>query len=103
MKIQEKKVKIVIDQEIAELIPGYLEHRKQDILEIKKLLEQEDYAKIKNMGHSLRGSAGLYGFDEIIRIATGIEHFAEGNDASNIYQQLEKLRAYLDSLEIVYE
>ena len=55
-----KKEKIIahVDPDLRDLIPGYLKNRQKDITTIKKALKAADFAKIRVLGHSMKGSGG---------------------------------------------
>lgn len=97
-----EKFKVTIDKDLIDIIPEYIEHRKQDCITLKNLLEQKNFSEIKKIGHKMAGSGGGYGFDEISRIGKEIENKAE-NSPNEILQLIEKLENYLDNLEISYE
>jgi len=102
---QDKDSKIIIhaDIDLEDLIPGFLENRRKDIIEIERLLASDDYETIQRLGHSMKGSGGGYGFDEITNIGMHIEQAAKEKNAAWIHIQLEALSRYLDCVEVVYD
>ena len=69
---EDKNGKIIIhaDIDLEDLIPGFLENRRKDIVEIGSLLASDDYETIQRLGHSMKGAGGGYGFDEITYIGS---------------------------------
>ena len=57
-----------MDEDLGDLIPGYLENRKKDVVEILNCLNRRDYETIRSLGHKMKGSGGGYGFDTITEI-----------------------------------
>lgn len=98
-----KKIIIRIDPELADLIPGYLNNRRNDINMIQSSLENNDFPTIERLGHSMKGSGGGYGFDGISDIGGAIEMAAKDGNSEVIKNELVKLFSYLDNVEISYE
>ena len=97
-----KNKKIEIDKDLKPIIPKFLENRKNDIKEIKSYLKEENYKEIEIIGHSMKGSGGGYGFEEITKIGELIEKAAKAEDKEKIIKKIEKLNTYLKEIEIVY-
>ena len=57
-----KKIIAHVDPDLRELIPGYLQNRRNDIKAISTALKDADLIKIRTLGHSMKGSGGGYGF-----------------------------------------
>jgi|AntAceMinimDraft_14_1070370.scaffolds.fasta_scaffold106565_2 HPt (histidine-containing phosphotransfer) domain-containing protein len=102
---EEKHGKMVIhaDIDLEDLIPGFLENRRKDIVEIENLLASDDYETIQRLGHSMKGAGGGYGFDEITNIGMHIEQASKEKNAGEIRIQMETLSRYLDCIEVVYD
>lgn len=97
------KFKVSIDEDIRDLVPGYLENREKDLQSIKEWLASENFDQIKSLGHTMKGSGSGYGFDTITEIGKNIESAASAKNVSAIQGELDRLRNYLDNLEITYE
>jgi len=100
---EDKKIVVHADIDLEDLIPGFLENRRKDILEIESLLASGDYETIQRLGHSMKGAGGGYGFDKITDIGTHIEQAAKEKNAADISIQMENLSKYLDCVEVVYD
>ena len=98
-----KKIIVHIDPDLKELIPEYLENRHQDVRSITQLLLDEDFEKIRLLGHSMKGSGGGYGFDRITEIGKSIEDAAIDKKPETIKNSIEGLTSYLNRVEISYE
>lgn len=99
----EEKIVVIVDEDLQDLIPGYLENRLKDISKIRESLAQGDYEAIRSIGHKMKGSGGGYGFDEITNIGRTIEEAANKNFGEEIERQTEALKTYMERLEVVYE
>lgn len=100
---QEEKIVVFVDEDLQDLIPGYLENRLKDIAAIQASLAQGDYEAIRSIGHKMKGSGGGYGFDEITNIGRAMEEAANKNFGEEIERQTEALKTYLERLEVVYQ
>lgn len=98
-----ESIVVIIDAELADLIPGYLENRKQDIPIILAALGKGDYDTIRILGHGMKGSGGGYGFHAITDFGRAIEAAAKEGSAEEIRRGVETLGDYLGRIEVVYE
>lgn len=103
-QIPEKgKFAVVVDDELRDLIPGYFENRRQDIVLILSALEQGDFELIRTIGHKMKGSGGGYGFDRITEIGRNIEAAAKDSKRQEILDQTNDLQDYLDCVKVVFQ
>ncbi len=99
----QEKIKVSVDPEIMDLIPGFLSNREKDIRSMLEALENGDYETIRTLGHSMKGSGGGYGFDVIGDIGLSIEQEAIDRNIDGIRRDIKELAAYLDRIEVVCE
>ncbi|KWT76801.1 Hpt domain-containing protein [Candidatus Magnetominusculus xianensis] len=99
----EDTIIITIDSELAELIPGYLANRRDDIRKMILAIDSGDFDTIRVIGHQLKGSGGGYGFDFITEVGMVIEKDAMEKNYEEIKRHITALSDYLDRLETVYE
>ncbi|HXG31311.1 MAG TPA: Hpt domain-containing protein [Thermodesulfobacteriota bacterium] len=97
----EKGVVVYVDSELEDLIPIFLENRHKDVEEIRRLLKEGNLGEIRRLGHSMKGSGGGYGFDEISEIGRNIEEAAKSGDAERIERLNNQLAEYLSVVEVV--
>lgn len=97
------KIRIYVDPVLQELIPGYLENRGKDLLVYRQALEEDDFDSICVLGHSMKGSGGGYGFNELSNIGRAIENAAKNRDKESIHQSIIDLADFLKNLEVVYD
>ena len=98
-----EKIVVHIEEELEDLIPGFLADKREDVQSISQALETGDIEKIMMIGHSMKGSGGGYGFDRISEIGKSIEDAAKENKLEMIKQSNEDLSDYLDRVEVVYK
>lgn len=97
------EVVVYVDEDLEELIPGFMENRKQDIVLINEQLENGNLSEIQRLGHSMKGSGGGYGFHEISTIGKEIEEAAKNGNRSQISKMVTYLSEYLTQVKIVYQ
>ncbi len=90
-----------VNRLIADLVPGYLAGRREEVVEIHRLLEARDLAALQVIGHQLKGSGEAYGFREITLLGAQIEGAAAAEDVSTIRLAAERLDRYLRSVSVV--
>lgn len=103
MQKDNEKIIIHADPEIANLIPGYIENRRKDILKMREAHDKGDYEAIDYLGHSMRGSGEGYGFKEISIIGFALEQAAGVSDSEAILRNINKLEDYINRVEVIYE
>jgi len=96
-------IRIVVDADLEPLIPGYLANRRKDVEAIRQSVANGDYEPVRVAGHSMKGSGGGYGFDEISRLGAALEEAAKRSDGEAVREAVERLTAYLDRIEVTYD
>ncbi|MGB5217753.1 MAG: Hpt domain-containing protein [Smithella sp.] len=97
------KIFVHVDNDLAELIPGYLANREKDIAAIHNAIEKKDLETIRILGHSMKGSGGGYGFETITEIGMLMEKASKKGRDEDISLQVKRLEDYLRQVEIVYD
>ncbi len=97
------KIRIRVDADLQDLVPGYLENRESDLLIYQQALEKGDFDSIAVLGHSMKGSGGGYGFNDLSQIGRAIEKAAKSKDKESVRKSIIDMTAYLKKLEIVYD
>ncbi len=98
----EERIAVKVDADLKELIPGFLQTRHDDVAAIAAALEKGDWNAVYIMGHSMKGSGGGYGFDEISEIGAVIETAAKAKDAAAVKSGAVRLSDYLGRIDITY-
>lgn len=97
------KIVVVVDEDLQDLIPGYLENRRKDIAEMAAALERGDFETIRFLGHKMKGTGGGYGFDRITEIGEALEDAAKRSQTQEIRDQIDRLQVYLDNVEVTFQ
>jgi HPt (histidine-containing phosphotransfer) domain-containing protein len=98
-----ERVRVVVDEDLADLIPGYLERRDADVITVRSAIEAADFETVRILGHGMKGSGGGYGFDAITEIGGALEQAGKLSDAAAADESVDELADYLTRLEVSYE
>lgn len=93
---------IDIDEDLKDIVPGFLENRKKDITTLKSLYEEKNLPEIEKIGHKVSGSSGGYGFHDLGNIAKEIEKFAMDNKESEIGPLIQQFEEYVQNVQVNY-
>jgi HPt (histidine-containing phosphotransfer) domain-containing protein len=96
-------IPVVVDQDLEELIPGFLARRQEDVRKLRAALEAGDLESVRVTGHSMKGTGGGYGFDGLSEIGAAIETAAKGGDLEAMRGGLDRLVDYLERVQIRFE
>jgi HPt (histidine-containing phosphotransfer) domain-containing protein len=96
-----EKIRVEIDPDLEDLIPGFLENRAKDIRAIRALVAAGDMERIRIIGHSMKGVGGGYGFDEITHLGARIEKAACAANSNGVIEAVAELEDYLSRVEVV--
>ncbi|MCS6320421.1 MAG: response regulator, partial [Nitrospira sp.] len=95
-------VVLQVSGEFESLMPEFLEHRRQELAQLKAALDRLDFETIQDIGHGLKGAGGTYGLDAISAYGRALEAAAMRGSVSGIREELDALRRFLERLQLVY-
>ena len=85
----------------ADLIPGFLQNRRQDVIAMLDALDRGDFAIVESLGHGMKGAGGSWGFQGITDIGAALEQAASSADSDASRKWVGELSKYLDRVEVV--
>lgn len=88
------------DPDLADLIPGFLDNRRADLLKIRDLLQAGDMAALRRIGHDLKGCGAAYGFDPVSEHGAALEKAALAGDVAAATSAHAQLADYLARVEV---
>lgn len=97
------RVTVAVDEDLSDLIPGFLTHKRDDVAAIFEAIERFDYAAIGSIAHRIKGDGGSYGFDSITEMGRSLEQAAAAQDAAAMTALALQLLSYMDSLDVVFQ
>jgi len=92
-----------VNPKLADLIPGFLQNRRHDVVAMLAALDGGDFAIVENLGHGMRGAGGMWGFQGVTDIGAALERAAESADNEESRKWVGELSKYLDRVELVYD
>lgn len=98
-----EKIIVYVDEDIEDLVPGFLQNRQSDIDTMNCALTEDDFDTVRVLGHSMKGSGGGYGFDGITDIGMCLEEAAKEENAEAVRKWITELAEYLERVEVRYE
>ncbi len=88
------------DPELAELVPGFLVRKREDVAVLMTAVEDLDYQALRAIGHRIKGEGTGFGFDVISDIGRALEDAGRAQDAGAAQHLVRALADYLDSVEV---
>ena len=95
-----ESIVVTVDADLEDLIPGFMERRHGDVQKLRAALSAGDLKSARIIGHSLKGTAGGYGFSGLSAIGAAIETAARDEDAAAIVKQVDEMEHYLSRVDI---
>ena len=85
------------DEEWAEMQEIYINHTSKELDKIKNQPNLASLDSIRTFGHNIKGSGGMYGFNEVTELGLLIETAAKEGNLDSIKSNLEVLEDFLQS------
>lgn len=101
--MSDEKIVVKVDPDLEELIPGFLENRGRDLVNLRAALAGKDLPGIQSIGHSLKGVGGGYGFMRMSDLGAEIEKAARTGDAGALPGLIDALADYLGRIVVEYD
>jgi HPt (histidine-containing phosphotransfer) domain-containing protein len=98
-----ERIKVTVDPDLEDLIPGFLANRRSDVERLRELVERGDFQQVRLIGHGMKGSGGGYGFDPITDFGAQIEDAALLENGLAIEEAIRALADYLARVEPVFD
>lgn len=92
-----------IDEDLADIIPGYMENRTKELKMISVLIGKKDFDSLRIIGHKLKGSGSGYGIDFFTDLGARMEEGALKKDAELMEVLRKEYTDFMASVEIIYE
>ena len=85
------------DDEWAEMQEMYINHTFKELNSIKENIDSATFDSLRTFGHNIKGSGGMYGFNEITEMGAIIESAAKEESMDQIKLKLGNLETFLKS------
>ena len=91
-------IRIRIEEGMEDVVPGYLEKRRNDIDVYRESLSSSSFDAIQKLAHKMKGTGGGYGFPELTDLGGAMESAAMRSDATALAQYIEEFSQYLENV-----
>lgn len=88
-----------VDPVLQRLLPRFVANRRCDVAVILQNLERNEFERLEQMGHNLKGTGRSYGYDGISEIGRALEDAARTRDASEVRRQADALERFLEGVK----
>ncbi|MBU3107953.1 Hpt domain-containing protein [Clostridium gasigenes] len=93
---------VTINNELKDLIPNFLKNRSIEINSLKEATITLNFETIKFLSHTLKGTAGGYGFDYMSLLAKKIELATIDRSLEKIENLTLELEQHFNNMKIIY-
>ena len=91
------------DPDLEDLIPSFMENRRNELGEIETGLSRGDFESIRRLAHTWKGICRPYGFVHLETLSRSLEDAGERENRADIEELVGEIRTYLDNVRIVYD
>jgi CheY-like chemotaxis protein len=85
---------VVVDDDVADLVPQYLHSRRRDAVRLRSLVAWSDFDATRTLGHNIKGSGVGYGFPELSQMGHEIELAGSRKDSDRLLRLANQLERY---------
>ena len=75
--MDKEPIHVIVERDLQDLIPNFIQRRHDDLEKLREALATGDFETVRVIGHSMKGTGGGYGFDEISEFGAAIEKAAK--------------------------
>jgi HPt (histidine-containing phosphotransfer) domain-containing protein len=97
-----KQIIQISDEDLKEILPGYLKKRLAEVIVLQQLFIDKDYTAIRSIAHNLKGTGLSYGLEGAGDIGTLLEDAIKAADYDSALVHFKSLKDYFDNLEVIY-
>lgn len=82
---------------LAEILPQYFALCRRDLLNLQAALDENDFERVRVLGHNLKGSGGAYGFPDLTEIGASLETSGKSQDAALAKSSADRFAEFLNT------
>jgi signal transduction histidine kinase/CheY-like chemotaxis protein/HPt (histidine-containing phosphotransfer) domain-containing protein len=94
------RIRVVVEPDMRDVVPGYLEKRRAELLSCYDALAKGNLASIQAVAHKMKGTGAGYGFPFLTEIGEKIETAAREGHADELKVRIAELASWLERLDI---
>ncbi|MEQ1772727.1 MAG: Hpt domain-containing protein [Burkholderiales bacterium] len=95
-------ITVVVERDLKDLMPVFLEQRRKDQAAIAQALQADDFEALRKIGHGMAGGGRSYGFSIITDIGEAMVAAARARDSIELQRLAACLKDYLGSVTVKY-
>ena len=88
------------DEDVRELLPGYIANRRKEIHVLRGYLEAHDYKNLSRIGHNLKGSGAAYGIPKLSEYGATLERHAKNKNLDGMTSATLLISEYVQKLKL---
>jgi HPt (histidine-containing phosphotransfer) domain-containing protein len=96
-----ERITVEIDDEIKDLIPGFLARKRGELQRIAAALAAGDFTAVAAIAHRFKGEGAAYGFDEMSEMGKELERAAKAGNAADAQRIAAQIGEYIDAVAVV--
>lgn len=97
--VKDKQADLYSQQIIAELLPEFMEMLEEMLVELREAIKLKNDSAIKHISHSLKGTAGMYGFMKISKLALSMERAVADHNYGKLGSLCQQITALAKELQ----
>lgn len=90
----------LVERDVYDLAKRFLARQERALKGLQAAVRTRDFARVRSMGHDLKGSGGAYGLDALSKLGTQLEVAADAGDVDDIGRLLQQLEERLSRVEL---
>src|SRR4051794_39748420 len=96
-------ISVKVDSDLIDIFPEYLRKRKLDLANIPHLIQRNDFASVRSMGHQLHGNAALFGLDWLGERGAELEKVAQAGQIEEVIRLGQAMSDFLEKVVLEAE
>lgn len=92
-----------VPEDLADLVPRFLERVKGDLQRARESLKSGDLAVIETVGHKMAGAGGSYGFHRLTDLGRRLEAEARARMPEHITPILDDIEGHLSRVKVLFD
>lgn len=91
---------ILVDKSLLDLLPGYLNGRRNELNALREWLRGGDFKSIAGLGHRWRGSGASYGLAQLSLLGQALQNGAAAKDSAAISRAIDAAATFLADIKV---
>lgn len=88
---------VEVPKDLQDLIPGFMNRRKEECVLLESFLEEKDFQEIAKIAHRLKGHGTSYGFAAISELGCDLEATAKHKDTKKTPILIKQFKELIES------